>query len=67
MQNRDEVVEALDDAEGDEICEMAPKSWKEDIFAAIDLEILLQVATIFSSCNLDNMRDWLLDASLAYV
>ena len=63
--NYDWIVQLMGEVR-DEICEMAPKSWKEDIFAAIDLEILLQVATIFSSCNLDNMRDWLLDASLAY-
>ncbi|KAK7247305.1 hypothetical protein RIF29_42186 [Crotalaria pallida] len=34
----------------DEICDMAPQSWKEDICAAIDLEILSQVLV---SGNLD--------------
>jgi len=36
----------------DEICEMAPKSWKEDIFSAIDLEIISQVHILFlAACD----------------
>ncbi|KAG4385811.1 hypothetical protein GLYMA_12G170100v4 [Glycine max] len=40
--NYDWIVQLMGEVR-DEICEMAPKSWKEDIFAAIDLEILSQV------------------------
>ncbi|KHN11240.1 T-complex protein 11-like protein 1 [Glycine soja] len=47
--NYDRIVQLMGEVR-DEICEMAPKSWKEDIFAAIDLEILLQV---LKSGNLD--------------
>ncbi|TKY71365.1 T-complex protein 1 protein 1 [Spatholobus suberectus] len=47
--NYDRIVQLMGEVR-DEICEMAPKSWKEDIFAAIDLEILSQV---LKSGNLD--------------
>lgn len=47
--NYDRIVQLMGEVR-DEICEMAPKSWKDDIFAAIDLEILSQV---LKSGNLD--------------
>nr|KYP63183.1 T-complex protein 11-like protein 1 [Cajanus cajan] len=47
--NYDRIVQLTGEVR-DEICEMAPKSWKDDIFAAIDLEILSQV---LKSGNLD--------------
>ncbi|KAI4298981.1 hypothetical protein L6164_032483 [Bauhinia variegata] len=47
--NYDRIIELMREVR-DEICEMAPQSWKEDIFAAIDLEILSQV---LKSGNLD--------------
>ncbi|KAK7412043.1 hypothetical protein VNO78_03489 [Psophocarpus tetragonolobus] len=47
--NYDQIVQLMGEVR-DEICEMAPKNWKEDIFAAIDLEILSQV---LKSGNLD--------------
>ncbi|CAL0334325.1 unnamed protein product [Lupinus luteus] len=47
--NYDQIVQLMREVR-DEICEMAPQSWKEDIFAAIDLEILSQVLI---SGNLD--------------
>ncbi|KAL2342235.1 hypothetical protein Fmac_010175 [Flemingia macrophylla] len=47
--NYDRIVQLMGEVR-DEICEMAPKSWKEDIFSAIDLEILSQV---LKSGNLD--------------
>ncbi|XP_047173347.1 uncharacterized protein LOC124841174 [Vigna umbellata] len=40
--NYDRIVQLMGEVR-DEICEMAPKSWKEDVFSAIDLEILSQV------------------------
>ena len=49
--NYDRIVQLVGEVR-DEICEIAPQSWKEDIFAAIDLEILSQVSAIFSSCSL---------------
>lgn len=42
--NYDQIIQLMGEVR-DEICEMAPKSWKEDIVAAIDLEILSQVVT----------------------
>ncbi|KAK8469120.1 hypothetical protein PHAVU_006G216100 [Phaseolus vulgaris] len=47
--NYDRIVQLMGEVR-DEICQMAPKSWKEDIFSAIDLEILSQV---LKSGNLD--------------
>ncbi|KAL1320023.1 hypothetical protein HN51_064781 [Arachis hypogaea] len=47
--NYDRIVQLVGEVR-DEICDIAPQSWKEDIFAAIDLEILSQVLT---SGNLD--------------
>ncbi|KAE9591899.1 putative T-complex 11 protein [Lupinus albus] len=47
--NYDQIVQLMREVR-DEICEMAPQSWKEDIFSAIDLEILSQVLI---SGNLD--------------
>ncbi|KAK7302409.1 hypothetical protein RJT34_13297 [Clitoria ternatea] len=47
--NYDRIVQLMGEVR-DEICEMAPKSWREDIFTAIDLEILSQV---LKSGNLD--------------
>ncbi|XP_019425520.1 PREDICTED: uncharacterized protein LOC109334287 isoform X1 [Lupinus angustifolius] len=47
--NYDQIVQLMREVR-DEICEMAPQSWKEEIFAAIDLEILSQVLI---SGNLD--------------
>ncbi|XP_019440382.1 PREDICTED: uncharacterized protein LOC109345688 isoform X2 [Lupinus angustifolius] len=47
--NYDQIVQLMREVR-DEICEMAPQSWKEDVFAAIDLEILSQVLI---SGNLD--------------
>ncbi|XP_054778004.1 uncharacterized protein LOC129286000 [Prosopis cineraria] len=47
--NYDQVVQLMREVR-DEICEMAPQSWKEDIFAAIDVEIFSQV---LKSGNLD--------------
>ncbi|CAJ1963694.1 unnamed protein product [Sphenostylis stenocarpa] len=47
--NYDRIVQLMGEVR-DEICEMAPKSWKDDIFSAIDLEILSQV---LKSGNLD--------------
>ncbi|RDX93367.1 T-complex protein 11-like protein 1, partial [Mucuna pruriens] len=47
--NYDRIVQLMGEVR-DAICEMAPKSWKEDIFAAIDLEIFSQV---LKSGNLD--------------
>lgn len=49
--NYDRIVELLREVR-DELCEMAPQSWKEGIFAAIDLEILSQVAAYIPSCSL---------------
>ena len=39
----DRIVELMREVR-DEICEIAPQSWKEEIFEAIDLDILIQVA-----------------------
>ncbi|CAL0325057.1 unnamed protein product [Lupinus luteus] len=47
--NYDLIVQLMGEVR-DEICDMAPQSWKEDIFAAIDLKILSQVLI---SGNLD--------------
>ncbi|KAK7331605.1 hypothetical protein VNO80_28342 [Phaseolus coccineus] len=47
--NYDWIVQLMGEVR-DEICQMAPKSWKEDIFSAIDLEILSQE---LKSGNLD--------------
>ncbi|KAL1358307.1 hypothetical protein AAHE18_04G022900 [Arachis hypogaea] len=47
--NYDRIMQLVGEVR-DEICDIAPQSWKEDIFAAIDLEILSQVLT---SGNLD--------------
>ncbi|KAK7328295.1 hypothetical protein VNO77_22398 [Canavalia gladiata] len=47
--NYDRIIQLMGEVR-DEICGMAPKSWKEDIFAAIDLDILSQV---LKSGNLD--------------
>ncbi|KAL6964385.1 hypothetical protein U1Q18_035440 [Sarracenia purpurea var. burkii] len=41
----DRVVELMREVR-DEICEMAPQSWKEEIFEAIDLDILSQVLNL---------------------
>ena len=40
--NYDRVIELVREVR-DEICEMAPQSWREEIIDAIDLEILSQV------------------------
>lgn len=40
--NYDQVVQLLREVR-DEFCEMAPQSWKDDIFASIDLDIFSQV------------------------
>ncbi|KAF5743792.1 hypothetical protein HS088_TW08G00380 [Tripterygium wilfordii] len=45
--NYDRVVQLMREVR-DEICEMAPQSWKQDIVEAIDLEVLSQVAVITS-------------------
>ncbi|KAF1895253.1 hypothetical protein Lal_00043898 [Lupinus albus] len=59
--NYDQIVQLMREVR-DEICEMAPQSWKEDIFAAIDLEILSQVLI---SGNLDvNYLGQILEFSL---
>ncbi|XP_039015011.1 uncharacterized protein LOC120145187 isoform X3 [Hibiscus syriacus] len=47
--NYDRVIDLVKEV-GDEICEMAPKSWREEIMDTIDLEILSQV---LKSGNLD--------------
>ncbi|KAF1875963.1 hypothetical protein Lal_00006594 [Lupinus albus] len=47
--NYDLIVQLMGEVR-DEICDVAPQSWKEDIFAAIDLKILSQVLI---SGNLD--------------
>ncbi|KAB1993562.1 hypothetical protein ES319_D13G038700v1 [Gossypium barbadense] len=47
--NYDRVLELVKEVR-DEICEMAPKSWREEIIDAIDLKILSQV---LKSGNLD--------------
>ncbi|XP_038681697.1 uncharacterized protein LOC119982411 isoform X2 [Tripterygium wilfordii] len=47
--NYDRVVELMREVR-DEICEMAPQSWKQNIVEAIDLEVLSQ---ILKSGNLD--------------
>ncbi|KAK4855765.1 hypothetical protein QYF36_010650 [Acer negundo] len=47
--NYDRVIHLVREVR-DEICEMAPQSWKEEITEAIDLEILAQV---LNSGNLD--------------
>lgn len=39
----DRVVELMREVR-DEICEMVPQSWKEDVFEAIDVDLLSQVA-----------------------
>lgn len=39
----DRVVQLMREVR-DELCEMAPQSWKGDILSAIDLEIFSQVA-----------------------
>lgn len=44
--NYDQIVQLMKEVR-DEICEMAPQSWKEDIFSAIDLEILSQVVASY--------------------
>lgn len=41
----DRVIQLVKEVR-DEICEMAPQSWKEEITEAIDLEILAQVVAI---------------------
>lgn len=41
--NYDRVIQLVKEVR-DEICEMAPQSWKEEITEAIDLKILAQVA-----------------------
>jgi hypothetical protein len=46
--NYDQIIQLMEEVR-DEICEMAPISWKDDIIAAIDLDILSQVAAIFFS------------------
>lgn len=43
--NYDRVIELVKEVR-DEICEMAPNSWREEIIDAIDLEILSQVSTL---------------------
>ncbi|KAL5096311.1 hypothetical protein RYX36_000638 [Vicia faba] len=40
--NYDQIIQLMEEVR-DEICEMAPISWKDDIIAAIDLDILSQV------------------------
>lgn len=40
--NYDRVVELMKEVR-DELCEMAPKTWKQDIMEAIDVVILSQV------------------------
>ncbi|WJX21890.1 hypothetical protein P8452_11258 [Trifolium repens] len=40
--NYDGIIQLMEEVR-DEICEMAPISWKDDIIAAIDLDILSQV------------------------
>lgn len=44
--NYDRIVQLMGEVR-DEICEMAPKIWKDEIYTAIDLEILSQVAILF--------------------
>ena len=41
--NYDRVVELMKEVR-DELCEMAPQSWREDIIEAIDVVILSQVS-----------------------
>ncbi|KAK9286117.1 hypothetical protein L1049_014498 [Liquidambar formosana] len=48
--NYDRVVELMREVR-DEICEIAPQSWKQEIVEAIDLDILSQV--VLKSGNLD--------------
>ncbi|XP_027193281.1 uncharacterized protein [Cicer arietinum] len=40
--NYEQIIQLMEEVR-DEICEMAPISWKDDIIAAIDLDILSQV------------------------
>ncbi|KAJ1419984.1 T-complex 11 [Sesbania bispinosa] len=47
--NYDQIIQLMGEVR-DELCEMAPKSWKDDITTAIDLDILSQV---LKSGNLD--------------
>lgn len=52
--NYDRIMQLVGEVR-DEICDIAPQSWKEDIFAAIDLEILSQVAAACDAikCGID--------------
>lgn len=43
--NYDQVILLVQEVR-EEICEMAPQSWKEEIAEAIDMEILAQVVAI---------------------
>lgn len=45
--NYDRVIELVREVR-DEICEIAPQSWREEIIDAIDLEILSQVVGAFT-------------------
>lgn len=48
--NYDRVVELMKEVR-DELCEMAPQSWKQDIMEAIDVEILSQVNMLTDCWN----------------
>ena len=49
--NYDRVIELVREVR-DEICEMAPWSWSEEITDAIDLEILSQVLAHLYHCHI---------------
>lgn len=49
--NYDRVIELVREVR-DEICEMAPQSWREEITDAIDLEILSQVLARLYHCHI---------------
>lgn len=49
--NYDRVIELVRQVR-DEICEMAPQSWREEITDAIDMEVLSQVLACFYPCHI---------------
>lgn len=55
--NYDRIIQLMREVR-DEICEMAPQSWKQEIIEAIDVDILSEVAApsiVFANSNLASM------------
>lgn len=51
--NYDRIIQLMTEVR-DDICEMAPQSWKQEIIEAIDVDLLSQVAApliVFANMN----------------